>query len=181
MHPPFLIGEKIYLRAPEDGDEINATIIENHPDPRETLFFAYPTSSKTQSEKLENAAKDRNTILFTICTQDADKPIGQTSFIRIDWVGRMATFYIAIAEKENWSLGFGSETLALMIDYGFATLNLNRIQLHVLCSNTKAFKIYENQGFTIEGTLRQAMYYKNRYHDFYLMALLRQEWDSGKK
>jgi RimJ/RimL family protein N-acetyltransferase len=176
MKNPFLIGSKIYLRAPEPGDEKVFALSENHPDPRETLYYALPTSIETHLKNINQKSKDFSIILFTICSLEPDEPIGNTAFVRIDWIGRMATFYIAIAEKENWSKKFGKEAVQLMVDYAFETLNLNRIQLHVSVENERAIKVYKNSGFVIEGTLRQAMYFKNTYHDFYLMAILKEDW-----
>ena len=118
---------------------------------------------------------DHNTILFTICKNEQDEVVGQTAFVRIDWIGRMATFYLAIAESENWSKGYGKEIMSSMIEYAFRTLNLNRIQLHVSVENTRAVKLYESCGFKIEGTLREAMFRDNRYYDFYVMGLLKSD------
>ncbi len=177
MHNPFLIGKKIYLRAVEEGDETIVALSENHPEPRQTLYYALPTGLEEQRAVLRKRAADSNTIQFTIATREPDKPIGITSFLRIDWVGRMAIFYIAIAEKENWSKGYGSETTRMMTDYAFGTLNLNRIQLHVSVENKAAVHSYKKAGFQVEGTLRQAMFHNNHYSDFYVMGMLKEEWN----
>ena len=176
MKNPFLIGNKIYLRAFEEGDEEMIALSENHPDPRETLFYAFPTSPEQNLKKWREKRDDHNSIGFVIVLKEKDRPVGVTSLERIDWVGRMATFYIAIAEKQYWSGGFGSEATSMMIDYTFATLNLNRLQLHVSVENERAVKVYERLGFKVEGTLKQAMFHNNRYIDFHLMAILRDEW-----
>ena len=176
MLNPFLIGKRVYLRAPEPGDEVVIAHSENHPDPRETLYYALPTSIDTHLGRINQKKEDHSTIFFTICSIEPDQALGCTALVRIDWIGRMATFYLAIAEKDKWSKGFGKETTQLMIDYGFATLNLNRIQLHVSVKNKHAVELYKKVGFSIEGTLRQAMFHHNRYDDFYLMALLKEEW-----
>ena len=176
MKNPFLIGKKIYLRAPEQIDENIIALSENHPDPRESLYNALATSIDQQRNKIQKLKSDPHSIAFSICSIDPDEPVGLTYFTRIDWVGRMATFYIAIAEKENWSKGYGSEATQMMVDYAFGTLNLNRIQLHVSVENERAVKVYEKIGFKNEGRLRQAMYFDGKYHDFYLMAVLREDW-----
>jgi RimJ/RimL family protein N-acetyltransferase len=176
MQNPFLIGEKIYLRAVQLEDAACIALGENHPDPRETLFYAKPISPEQIQERLAKQLSDPNSIYFTICSLETDQAAGQTAFVRIDWVGRMATFYIVIAEKKNWSGGYGGEATRLMVDYGFNTLNLNRIQLHVATANEKAVKAYQRAGFQIEGTLRQAMYHHGRYEDFYIMGILREEY-----
>ena len=93
----------------------------------------------------------------------------------------MATFYIAIADEEQRSRGYGGQALTLMTDYAFNTVNLNRLQLHVSVENKRAVKAYKRQGFIIEGTLRQAMYYDGRYIDFYVMGLLRNEYQKQQR
>jgi len=172
----FLEGKTIFFRAYKDDDEIMIARIENHPDVRETLFYAFPTSAEQQKKKILQNVKDPNTVIFTICRKEDGEPIGQTALFRIDWVGRMAVFYIGIADKENWSKGYGSEATAMMIEYAFQTLNLNRIQLHVAVENEGAVKVYQRTGFEIEGTLREAMYHHGIYSDFYVMGILKKDW-----
>lgn len=176
MQNPFIIGEKIYLRAPEDGDEEIIAKTENHPDSRKTLFYALPTNLDSIQDKWNKLHDDSNTIVFIICSKSPDKSIGIVAFHRIDWVGRMAIFYIAIADTENRSKGFGTESTQLVINYAFNTLNLNRIQLHVAVENKKAIAVYKKTGFVVEGTLRQAMFRNGKYHDFYVMGLLKKDY-----
>ena len=176
MKNPFIIGEKIYLRAPEEGDEKIIATTENHPDSRESLFYALPFNLDSIRDKWNKLRDDSNTIVLIICSKNPDKPIGIAAFHRIDWVGRMAIFYIAIADTENRSKGFGSEATKLIMDYAFNTLNLNRVQLHVAVENEKAIKVYKKTGFEIEGTLRQAMFREGKYHDFHVMGLLKDDY-----
>ena len=173
----FIIGKRVYLRAIKPGDEGMIARIENHPDPRSTLFYALPTTLEQQKEKIDGFLNDSNSILFTICRIEDEKPIGETALFRIDWVGRTAIFYIGIADRENWSKRYGSESTSLMVDYAFNTLNLNRIQLHVAIENETAVKVYEKTGFKIEGTLREAMFHEGKYCDFYVMAIVRRDWE----
>jgi RimJ/RimL family protein N-acetyltransferase len=177
----FINGEKIYLRAFENKDLEMVNRLENHPDPRETLFYALPTNTENQQEKINNLVKDPNTILLTICDKADDQPVGQTALVRIDWVGKMGTFYLGIADKENWSKGYGSETVKLMLDYSFNELNFNRVQLHVAVKNSAAVKIYKRYGFLVEGKLREAMYQHGKYWDFYLMGILKKDWEKLNK
>lgn len=175
LNKAFLIGKKVFLRAFQDEDLPMITRVENHPDPRATLFYSKPTTIKQIEERILGFVNDPNSICFTICEKESGQEIGQTLLLRIDWVSRSSIFYIGIADKENWSKGFGSETTKLMIDYAFSTLNLNRIQLHVSVENLPAVKVYEKCGFKKEGTLREAMYHENHFIDFYVMGILRRD------
>jgi diamine N-acetyltransferase len=169
----FIRGEKINLRSyrPDDIDMIMR--LENHPDPRATLFYARPVTKQQLTEKMQQLASDPNAVVLTISSREDDQPLGQTALLRIDWVGRMAIFFLGIADKENWSKRYGSEAVKMIIKYAFDTLNLNRIQLHVAVENQAAVKIYQKQGFQIEGTLREAMYHEGRFSDFYVMGILK--------
>jgi len=173
----FISGKKIYLRSYQPGDEVMIARLENHPDPRATLFYALPTTVEQQRQKMERLLADPGAIVLTICAKESGEAVGQTSLLRIDWIGRMAIFYIGIADKSNWSKGYGSEATQLMLEYAFDTLNLNRVQLHVAVENEAAVSVYKRCGFSIEGTLREAMYHRGRHCDFYVMGVLRREWE----
>ena len=172
----FLEGEIVFLRAFESEDKSVIAQLENHPTPRSTLLYALPTSPQQQLEKTLKQIDDPNTIVLTICNKKTANPIGQTGFFRIDWVGRMTTFYIGISDKSNQGKGFGKETVKLMLEYAFDILNLHRVQLHVATENIAAIKVYEQNGFLVEGLLREAMYGQGKYHDFHLMGILKKDY-----
>ena len=176
MSVPFLQNDKIILRAPEEEDAVVFAAAANHPLIRNTLYIALPTSVEENKDLIRAERSAHDTVTFTVCRADNRKAIGVTKFVRIDWPGRMATFYIALANGEDKGKGFGTAVTSLMTAYAFDTLNLNRIQLHVSVRNTAAIHVYKKCGFKTEGTLRQAMYFDGGYIDFYLMALLREEW-----
>lgn len=175
MRNPFIIGEKIYLRPVELTDVELFCRCANDPEVRYFFFIAFPTNTIRQKEFIESLYKEKDLIFFTIVTKEEDVPIGQTAFHRIDLISRAAIFSIII-EPPYWSKGYGSEAVKLMVDYGFNTLNLNRIQLHVWSENERAIKAYLKAGFKKEGVLRQAMYHNNKYCDFWVMAILREDY-----
>jgi RimJ/RimL family protein N-acetyltransferase len=63
-----------------------------------------------------------------------------------------------------------------VVSYGFAELNLHRIELDVLATNARAIHLYERLGFRREGTLRDAQFRGGVYIDLVLMAILEREW-----
>lgn len=177
----FYEGEKIYLRPVEEKDIELFYFGRNNPDVRETLFLFFPMTYEQVKNELNATLSSRDNLTFTIVEKDTHIPVGQTSFVRIDYISRMATFFLSIWDPEHWSKGYGTEATRLMIDYGFEILNFNRIQLHVAVENKKAIRAYQKCGFKIEGTLREAMYHHNRYCDFHLMAILRSEFYAMKQ
>jgi RimJ/RimL family protein N-acetyltransferase len=177
----FYEGEKVYLRPVESNDAQLVYYGKNNQSVRETLYLFSPMTLEQIREELQNWVSNKEIILLTICQQSDDLPVGQTAFVRIDHVSRAAIFYIAIYNPDFWSKGYATEATKLMVEYGFGILNLNRIQLHVSCENEYAIKAYKTAGFTIEGTLRQVMYHHDKYSDFYVMSVLREEFYSSKK
>lgn len=172
----FFEGKKVYLRPYAESDADLVCFGKNNPDVRETLFLFVPMTVDQVRSEMISWTTSKEIVLFTICSQEEDMAVGQTAFVRIDHVSRAAVFYVAIYDPYHWSKGFGGEATSLMIQYGFDILNLNRIQLHVCCDNSHAVRAYEKAGFIIEGTLRQAMYHHDRYCDFYVMGILREEY-----
>jgi RimJ/RimL family protein N-acetyltransferase len=172
----FLEGSKIYLRPHKEEDLDIIEFGKNNPDVRDTLFLFDPQTRNDVEHEVKTWLNDKSTVLFTICENKTNQPVGQTALFRIDYVSRAAIFYIAIYDPVFWSKGYGKETTELMLKYSFDILNLNRIQLHVSVENKKGVKAYEKNGFKIEGTLREAMYHNNRYVDFYVMGILRSEY-----
>lgn len=172
----FIDGTLTYLRPYEEEDIDLCYLGKNNPEDRQTLFYYKPRTRTQVADEIEQWIDSDELVLFTICRKDDDKAIGQTAFFRLDYISRAAVFYIAILDPSDWSRGYGSEVTRLMCDYAFSTLNLNRLQLHVSCENERGVRAYKKAGFEIEGTLRQAMYLNNRYVDFYVMGLLRQDY-----
>lgn len=62
-----------------------------------------------------------------------------------------------IGEEENRNKGYGTETLKLLISYGFDYLNLNNIMLSVYSFNGNAISCYKKVGFKEIGRRRETM------------------------
>lgn len=176
MKVNFLKGSKIYLRPYDENDITMIHLGKNDSTVRETLFLFEPTTIDQVKAEILSWINNKEIVLFTICDNESDVAVGQTAFVRIDHVSRAAVFYIAIYNPEYWSRGFASDATKLMLKYAFDILNLNRVQLHVSSENDHAIKAYKKAGFVIEGTLREAMYHNNKYVDFYVMSILRNEY-----
>ena len=173
---PFITNEKVFLRPAELQDVPMFQRCSNLPEVRYALFTAFPENRVRLNEWVEGLYKNHDSIVLVMVDNDTKRAVGYTAYYRIDWVSRAAVFFIAIADPDDWSHGYGGKTVQMMMDYAFYTLNLQRIQLHVWVDNEKAVKAYEKVGFKIEGTLRRAMYHKGKYADFHVMGLLKDEY-----
>lgn len=177
MKNPFLIGEKIYLRPMEREDAAACQAYVNDPDVRRTLDQYRPKNLAFEEAWIEGQSRDEHTIVLGIALKQSDRLIGATDLRDIDAVNRKALFGLVIGAKEEWHKGYGTEATQLMLKYGFATLNLNRIALNVYATNPHAVRAYQKAGFVQEGTLRKDVFRDGRYIDVFVMAILRDEWE----
>lgn len=179
---PYLYSERIRLRAAEKEDIPVFVRWINDPDVTENLIMVSPISRVEEENWYDDMMKrppNEHILVIEIRnqTQQSDyRPIGTCSFINIDWRNRAAEIGIMIGEKAFWDKGYGSETMRLMLDHGFGTLNFHRIYLQVYAKNKRGIRAYEKAGFQHEGMFRQAHYQHGQYYDIYLMSVLKNEW-----
>ena len=81
-----------------------------------------------------------------------------------------------IGEKEYRSKGIGTEVAKLLLEYGFNSLNLNRIWVGNISNNIAAIKSVDKLGFKVEGILRSSIYKNSKYHDVIIRGILKDEY-----
>ena len=63
-----------------------------------------------------------------------------------------------------------------MLDYAFGTLGLHRIIAVADCRNAPSVALLEQLGMRREGHFLENVWFKGRWSDEYLYAVLRHEW-----
>jgi UDP-4-amino-4,6-dideoxy-N-acetyl-beta-L-altrosamine N-acetyltransferase len=112
-----------------------------------------------------------NQVRLAIC-RDADQPIGAVYLLNIDWLNRSAEFAIWIGDKTMQGCGAGEFSTRAAVKHAFTDLNLHRLYLTVLPTNTRAIHLYEKVGFVVEGRLRAAVFKQGQFVDMVQMSLL---------
>ncbi len=134
-------------------------------------------SSQREKEWVEDAIRnDRNNLHLVICN-DNKEALGLVNLTNIDYQNKKAEFSIMIGDKKSQGKGIGKQSTILMLKHAFEFLNLNKVWLTVLTSNTIAIKLYEKIGFQNEGILRQEIYKNNKYQDMAIMSILKEEYE----
>jgi RimJ/RimL family protein N-acetyltransferase len=75
-----------------------------------------------------------------------------------------------------WNRGYCTEAAEAVLDYGFNTLNLNRIYATHLKRNPSSGRVMQKLGMQHEGVARQHVKRWNRYEDLVLYGILKVEW-----
>lgn len=180
---PILRGERVYLR-PAERDDI-PTFTEWLADAAvgEGLANRAPWSRVAEESWFDDLQQHQGKTMwhFVICLRDDDRPIGVCALESIDHVNGSSELGIGIGETTEWDKGYGTEAMRVLLDFGFGELRLHRICLHVFEFNARAIHVYEQVGFTHEGTRRDAYFRHGRYHDMHVMGILADEWAAQER
>jgi ribosomal-protein-alanine N-acetyltransferase len=76
----------------------------------------------------------------------------------------------------HWGRGYATEAARAMVRFGFTGLGLHRIWAECNADNTASAHVLEKLGMRCEGRLRDKAYYKGRWWDTLLYAVLDYEW-----
>ena len=175
----MIYSKRLRLRGAEREDIPRFVDWLNDPEVIQHLLAAYPISQAAE-ERWFNAMVERGpaeqVLVIEARIDDNWCPIGNTSFMDVDWINRKAEIGIFIGDKSLWNHGYGREAMQLMLRHGFNQMNLNRIFLRVHANNPGGIKAYEYAGFIQEGILRQDVYREGKYLDVLVMSVLKSEW-----
>ncbi|TGU64337.1 N-acetyltransferase, partial [Mesorhizobium sp. M00.F.Ca.ET.186.01.1.1] len=90
----------------------------------------------------------------------------------------MATIGYFLAEA-HWGKGIASEAVKMVVRFLMEEVNVNRIQAEVMPPNEASKKVLRNNGFVMEGTLRQAALWSGKgIVDLEIYGLLREDYQS---
>ena len=132
----------------------------------------------TYEEWLENTLKN-NEFNFAIVDLENDELIGNCGIMNINQINRSAEVGIFIGDENKRSNGYGTESLRLLLDYGFNYLNLNNIHLGVKAFNERAIACYKKVGFKEYGRRREAYFLNGKYYDHVFMDILAREFEGN--
>ena len=174
-----IIGDRLYLSPKVVNEEnikkytewINDFDVTDYIDRSKFLI-----TEMEEKEWLENSCKEKNNRLFDIVQLNTDKLIGTIGLENINWIERNATLGIFIGDKDFRNNGYGSESINLLLEYGFKYLNLHNIRLDLIEFNNRAHKCYLKCGFKDTGRSRELVYLNGKYYDKLHMDILENEF-----
>ena len=75
-----------------------------------------------------------------------------------------------------WNKGFATETVNYLLNFGFNTLKLHRIEAGCAIENKASIKVLEKCGFKKEGHTRKLLPINGQWHDNYGYAILEEDY-----
>ena len=78
-----------------------------------------------------------------------------------------------------WGNGYATEAASAMLLFGFEQLQLHRITAVCIAENEGSVRVLTKLGMQQEGRLRENEFFKGRWWDNLLFAILESEWNKG--
>lgn len=170
----FMEGETVTLRTIEEEDLDFMQEAVNDTDLRQSIGRVSPVNGPQEQEFFEEVVCSDETVNLLV-TAGGDR-VGTVGFSVVDQTSDSAEvgYWIAPAKQ---SQGYGSEAVALLVEYGFRELGLHRIEARVFEFNEASQRLLESLGFTKEGVHRDGKFVHGAYQDTLWYGVLEEEWD----
>ncbi|KXZ67792.1 GNAT family N-acetyltransferase [Acinetobacter venetianus] len=145
-------------------------------------FGADPIRSISEAQKYVQIFADWRThpnpaTRWGIQTQESDQLIGTCGLFKWEPDWRKCRIGYELSSSA-WGNGYMTEALKTMIAWGFAHMQLNRIEAFIHPKNYPSLRLAENLAFKYEGHHREAGYWSNQFHDLLHYGLLKSDWNS---
>ncbi len=99
------------------------------------------------------------------------KMIGTCGFTRFDYSSNCAEVGYVL-NPAFWGRGYAGEALDAVLNFGFRTLYLRRIEARHMEGNLASKRVMEKAGMTYEGTLRQSLLIRGEYLNICVFSIL---------
>ena len=114
---------------------------------------------------------------IAIALNDTNELIGDCALKVLAHEPKQATMGGTLARRYHWR-GYAMEAFACLIEAAFLQLDLHRVVADTDPENTASWKLMERLGLRREAHLQQSLWFKGRWADEYIYAVLREEWFS---
>ena len=151
-------------------------------DPRYLRYYAWTDRTEADAREFvqmfvdQQAEEPRRKFQLAIALPDDGQLIGNCGIRRKpenDWEADIG-YELA---PEHWGKGYATEAAQAMVEFGFRELGLHRISSWCIADNLASARVLEKVGLRLEGRMREHEYFKERWWDTLIYALLESEWN----
>ncbi|MDD3266014.1 MAG: GNAT family protein [Burkholderiales bacterium] len=158
---------EVTLRKTTIEDLENVLNAENHPD---NSCYVYQWSYDEHKTSLQNL----NILHYIICN-DNNEFYGYIILDNVQDISRSVNLRRIVITKKG--IGIGRSVLQKIQKIAFEELKIHRLWLDVFVDNNRAYELYKNVGFRLEGTLIDSYFRNNAYVSQHIMAKLHSEYN----
>lgn len=175
----LLTTERLVLR--EFGEDDWRAVLDYQRDPLYLRYYPWEDRSEADVKAFVDMFRGwqeeqpRRRFQLAIARREDDGLIGNCGIRRKPGNEWEADIGYELSPK-HWGHDYATEAARAMVGFGFAELGLHRISSWCIADNVPSARVLERLGFTQEGRLRRNEYFKGRWWDTLLYALLAEEW-----
>lgn len=149
---------------------------------KKEIYLKMPVPYPTSIEETNNwflTLSDKKNIRadFTVLNFDRSEILGFLGLVNFNRINSNADFYIFF-NPEMTGKGIGTPVMKWLVNYAFSVWNLHKFFCYTISKNESANRLYEKIGFSLEGQLREHLFFHKEYVDRNIYAILRCEWDN---
>ena len=173
---PTLKTERLTLRRIKKSDLLDIYEYASSPLVSEYLLWSpHPNISHTKDYLSNLINKYKKGKIYDFGIEYEGKLIGTVGFSALDTTNNTAEIGYVLSDK-YWGLGIGFEAAKKILDFGFRTLILQRIEARYMAENIKSKLLAQKLGMKEEGVLRSYIFCKGKYRDIGVSSILKEEF-----
>ncbi|WP_454192598.1 GNAT family N-acetyltransferase [Paenibacillus sp. Marseille-Q7038] len=181
---PELHTERLWLRKLQKQD--SRAIFQVWSDPVVTKYMNIESMHSEEDaeemiELLDECSQNEEGFRWAIIEKSSGKIIGSCGFNHWQLKGAFRGEIGYELASSHWRQGLMTEAIKAMLNFGFTTMELNRIEALVDPRNEASAKLLSSLSFSCEGILRQLQYTSTGYKDMQMHSLLFEEWKYLRK
>ena len=171
--------ERLWLREFISADW--ASVFEYQNDPRYLQYYSWTTRNRSDVEEFvrmfieQQKDSPRTKYQLVVELKKESQLIGNCGIRIHSQAAKEADIGFEIAPA-HWGQGIATEAASAMVAFGFAQLKVHRISSWCIAENIASSCVLEKLGLRQEGRLRENEYFKGRWWDTLLYAILKDEW-----
>ena len=170
---------RLRLRRLKDSDMTLFMSYRN--DPMVAKYQSWESISETEAQKFIQEQKEIQAgapgkgIQIAIELKATGELIGDCYFMIHALDYRQAEIGFTLSRKYQ-GYGYATEAVSSFLDYAFHTFDLHRVIAITDCENRASVALLERLGMRREGHFIQNTWFKGKWGDEYLYAILEEEW-----
>ncbi len=176
LEKPTLTSERLILRPITEADALDMFASLSDAESMRLTGTQQNFTLEQVQQYCQRVAQADDRFDYAITVPGDPTYLGEVVLNDIDQINRSASFRIALASEKLFGRGYGTEATQLIVDFGFQSLKLHRIELEVYDFNPRAQHVYEKVGFVREGIRRDVLLWDGVYNSAIVMSILENEY-----
>ncbi len=175
----MIVTERLHLRDFEEDDVLDVNAYTSDFEVVRRFSFGPSTIEETRSFIAQvrslPKAEPRTIYDLAIALKETDRVIGGC-YLKVEGTPEPTGFIVYLLNRQYWGQGYATEAARALVEFAFVTHGAHRVFTYCDPDNLASARVLEKAGMQREGLIRESDWSRGAWHDEYLYAILRREW-----